>query len=49
MVNIIKELPFSLAQKISEEDSIVWLKKTEFYELHYSDNKKLITTINTFY
>ena len=49
MAKIVLDSIFSLTQKISEKDSIVWLKKTEFYELHYSDNKKLTTTINAFY
>ena len=38
MVKSIKELPFSMAQKISEEDSIVWLKKS---------NKYLVLNTNT--
>jgi hypothetical protein len=31
MVNSVKGLPFSLTQKISEEDSIVWLKESNKY------------------
>ena len=31
MVKSIKDLPFSMAQKISEEDSIVWLKESNKY------------------
>ena len=31
MVNSVKELPFSLTQKISEEDSIVWSKESNKY------------------
>ena len=31
MVKSVKDLPFSMAQKISEEDSIVWLKKSNKY------------------
>jgi hypothetical protein len=31
MVKIVKEQPFSIAQKISEEDSIVWLKESNKY------------------
>ena len=38
MVKTVKDFPFSIAQKISEEDSIVWLKEKEFYELNYSNN-----------
>jgi hypothetical protein len=41
--------PFSIAQKISEEDSIVWLKEKEFHELNYSDNDKLISIINNYF
>ena len=38
MVKTVKDFPFSIAQKISEEDSIVWLKEKEFYELNYSNS-----------
>jgi len=38
MVKRVKDFPFSIAQKISEEDSIEWLKEKEFYELNYSNN-----------
>jgi hypothetical protein len=38
MVKSVKDLPFSIAQKISEEDSIVWLKKS---------NKYLVLNTNT--
>jgi hypothetical protein len=38
MVKSVKNLPFSMAQKISEEDSIVWLKKS---------NKYLVLNTNT--
>ena len=31
MVKTLKDLPFSIAQKISEEDSIVWLKESNKY------------------
>ena len=31
MVKSVKELPFSLSQKISEQDSIVWLKNSNKY------------------
>ena len=31
MVKSVKDLPFSIAQKISEEDSIVWLKESNKY------------------
>ena len=31
MVKSVKDLPFSIAQKISEQDSIVWLKGTNKY------------------
>ena len=31
MVNNLKYLPFSMAQKISKEDSIVWLKESNKY------------------
>ena len=31
MVKNVKERPFSIAQKISEEDSIVWLKESNKY------------------
>ena len=31
MVKTVKDFPFSIAQKISEEDSIVWLKESNKY------------------
>ena len=31
MVKSVKDLPFSIAQKISEQDSIVWLKNSNKY------------------
>ena len=31
MVKKVKALPFSMPQKISEEDSIVWLKESNKY------------------
>ena len=31
MVKSVKKRPFSIAQKISEEDSIVWLKESNKY------------------
>ena len=31
MIKNVKERPFSIAQKISEEDSIVWLKESNKY------------------
>ena len=31
MVKNVKDIPFSMPQKISEEDSIVWLKESNKY------------------
>lgn len=31
MVKNVKDLPFSMPQKISKEDSIVWLKESNKY------------------
>ena len=31
MLKHMKDLPFSITQKISEEDSIVWLKESNKY------------------
>jgi hypothetical protein len=36
-------------KEVNAKAFLKWIKHTKFYELHYSDNKKLITTINTFY
>ena len=42
MVNSVKVLPFSLTQKISEEDSIVWLKESNKYLILNSNILTLI-------
>lgn len=42
MVNSVKVLPFSLTQKISEEDSIVWLKESNKYLVLNSNVLELI-------
>ena len=42
MVNSLKYLPFSMAQKISEEDSIVWLKKSNKYLVLNTNTLELI-------
>ena len=42
MVKSVKNLPFSMAQKISEEDSIVWLKKSNKYLVLNSNTLALI-------
>tara|TARA_B100000497_G_scaffold12134_1_gene13782 strand:- start:588 stop:1733 length:1146 start_codon:yes stop_codon:yes gene_type:complete len=42
MVNSLKYLPFSIAQKISEEDSIVWLKKSNKYLVLNTNTLELI-------
>jgi len=42
MVKIVKDLPFSLAQKISEKDSIVWLKGMNKYIVLDSNLLELI-------
>jgi len=36
-------------KEVNAKAFLKWIKHTNFYELLYSDNKKLITTINTFY
>ena len=42
MVKSVKDLPFSIAQKISEEDSIVWLKKSNKYLVLNTNTLELI-------
>ena len=42
MVKSVKDLPFSIAQKISEQDSIVWLKGTNKYIVLDSNILELI-------
>ncbi len=42
MVNKIKDFPFSITQKISEKDSIVWLKASNRYIILNSNILKLI-------
>ncbi len=42
MVKSVKDLPFSIAQKISEQDSIVWLKASNRYIILNSNILKLI-------
>ena len=42
MVKSMKVLPFSMAQKISEEDSIVWLKESNKYLIFNSNTLGLI-------
>ena len=42
MVESVKDLPFSMAQKISEEDSIVWLKKSNKYLVLNTNTLELI-------
>ena len=42
MVKSVKDLPFSIAQKISEQDSIVWLKGTNKYMVLDSNILELI-------
>ena len=42
MVKSLKDLPFSMAQKISKEDSIVWLKKSNKYLVLNSNILELI-------
>ena len=42
MVKSVKDLPFSLAQKISEQDSIVWLKNSNKYIVLNSNILELI-------
>ena len=42
MVKSVKNLPFSMAQKISEEDSIVWLKKSNKYLVLNTNTLELI-------
>ena len=36
-------------KEVNAKAFLKWIKHTNFYELLYSDNEKLITTINTFY
>jgi hypothetical protein len=46
MVKNVKDLPFSVAQKISEEDSIVWLKESNKYlVLNSNQIQKGITSV----
>ena len=42
MVKSVKDLPFSIAQKISEQDSIVWLKNSNKYIVLNSNILELI-------
>ena len=42
MVKIVKDLPFSITQKISEKDSIVWLKASNRYIILNSNILELI-------
>ena len=42
MVKNVKDLPFSIPQKISEEDSIVWLKESNKYLILNSNILTLI-------
>ena len=42
MVKSVKNLPFSMAQKISKEDSIVWLKKSNKYLVLNTNTLELI-------
>ena len=42
MVKSVKDLPFSMAQKISEEDSIVWLKESNKYLVLNTNTLELI-------
>jgi len=42
MVKSVKERPFSIAQKIAEEDSIVWLKESNKYLILNSNILTLI-------
>jgi len=42
MVKNVKDLPFSIPQKISEEDSIVWLKESNKYLIFNSNTLGLI-------
>ena len=42
MVKSVKDLPFSIAQKISEQDSIVWLKNSNKYIVLDSNLLELI-------
>ena len=48
MVKSIKDFPFSIAQKISEEDSIVWLKESNKYILLDSTILALIKKKSSF-
>jgi hypothetical protein len=49
MVKSIKYFPFSIAQKISEEDSIVWLKESNKYIILNSAILALIKKKNQLY
>ena len=49
MVKSVKDLPFSMAQKISKEDSIVWLKKSNKYLVLNSNTLALIKKKNQVY
>ena len=42
MVKSVKDLPFSITQKISEKDSIVWLKASNRYIILNSNILELI-------
>ena len=42
MVKSVKDLPFSITQKISKEDSIVWLKASNRYIILNSNILELI-------
>ena len=42
MLKHMKNLPFSITQKISEEDSIVWLKESNKYIILNSNILELI-------
>ena len=42
MLKHMKDLPFSITQKISEEDSIVWLKESNKYIILNSNILELI-------
>ena len=47
MVKTVKDFPFSIAKKISEEDSIVWLKKSNKYLVLNSNTLALIKKIKS--
>ena len=42
MVKSVKDIPFSITQKISEKDSIVWLKASNRYIILNSNILELI-------